>query len=503
MKRRDWLLRVGCIGAAVGAGRSAWARSDALLATPFGTHPLLQALQGWNDGVDRAAEGLRVQGRWPQGLRGTLWRNGPGLMARAGQRYRHWFDGDGLVQAWHFDGRPHGAGMRHLARFVQTRKFQQEQAAGEFLLPAFGTAVPARRPLRSADDMNTANTSVLWHGDRLMALWEGGSAIELDPDTLRTLGPRTWDPALQGMPFSAHPKREPDGRVWNFGLFGDRLALYHLGPDGRLLRWRVLSLPTAAMVHDFVVTARHLVFLLPPLRLDRAALRDGASLAGAMRWHGDEPMRVLVIDKDTLEPRRTLEVPPHLVFHVGNGWDDGAGHLRFDCVQSSAEAFVSGRFSAVIDGHDAEPDTPSRLQAMHLDLNAGRVSLQSRSESVEFPQVDPRVVARRHRYLVSPVHLGRQPRWGFNGVQRLDWDTGRVDRFHFGDDVVVEEHLVIPKAGGATEGPAWLLGTGFDAGRQRSFACVFDAEAIDAGPLATVWLPYWVPLGFHGSFRAA
>ena len=43
-------------------------------------------------------------------------------------------------------------------------------------------------------------------------------------------------------------------------------------------------------------------------------------------------------------------------------------------------------------------------------------------------------------------------------------------------------HRLVPKPGSTREGQGWLLGTGFDVQRQRSFATVFDAEAISAGP---------------------
>lgn len=36
---------------------------------------------------------------------------------------------------------------------------------------------------------NVANTSVLWWGGKLLCLWEGGTPYELDPRTLRTVGP--------------------------------------------------------------------------------------------------------------------------------------------------------------------------------------------------------------------------------------------------------------------------------------------------------------------------
>lgn len=497
--RREFLIHSAVGAASLGllpGAQAAAERPDALSRQPFGRDPLLQPLRGSLDGLDRVAEGLRVQGRLPAGLRGRFYRNGPGLFERDGLRYRHWFDGDGLLQAWQFgDG-----GVRHQARFVQTRKFQAEQAAQAFLLPAFGTAVPARLPVRSADDMNTANTSVTVQAGRLYALWEGGSATELDPETLRTLGPRRWAPELQGAPFSAHPKREPDGTLWNFGTFAGRLLLYQIAADGRLLRHQLLQLPTAAMVHDFVVSERRIAFLLPPLRLDMAAVRDGASMVHAMRWERTQPMRLLVIDKATLQPVHTLEMPPSLVFHFGNAWDDG-DQLRLSYVESDADEFLTGRFNDALGGRADGHGAPSTLRLLSADLRRGQVQVERRPETMEFPQVDPRVVARRHRYLYHPLQTG--DRWGFNALQRVDLERGTVDRFVFGEQVAVEEQLLVPKPGSRREGEGWLIGSGFDARTQRSFCTVFDAEAIAAGPLATVQLPYAMPFGFHGHFEPA
>lgn len=497
LARRQFLIRSAAGAAALGLlPVAAAARPDALSSQAFGSEPLLQPLRGSLDGLDRVAEGLRVRGRLPAGLRGSFYRNGPGLFERAGLRYRHWFDGDGLLQAWRFGD----DGVSHQARFVQTRKFQAEQAAGAFLLPAFGTAVPARLPVRGADDLNTANTSVTVQAGRLYALWEGGSATELDPQSLRTIGTRAWAPELQGAPFSAHPKREPDGSLWNFGTFAGQLLIYQIGADGRLLRRQLLKLPTAAMVHDFVVSEKHIAFLLPPLSLDMAAVRDGASFVNAMRWDASQAMRLLVIAKATLQPVKTLELPPALVFHFGNAWDDG-DKLRISYVESDIEEFLSGRFNEALGGSASGHGAASTLRLLSADLRRGQLTIERRDESMEFPQVDPRVVARRHRFLYHPLQTGS--RWGFNALQRVDLDRGRVDRFVFGDHIAVEEQLLVPRPGSRREGQGWLIGSGFNARTQRSFCTVFDAEAIAAGPLATVELPYAMPFGFHGHYEAA
>lgn len=475
----------------------------------FGDAPELAPLRGLR-GQDLDARDLRIEGRLPAGLRGVYYRNGPGLMERGEERYRHWFDGDGLVQAWTFGEQQGRPAVQHKARFVQTRKFKAETQAGRFLVPAFGTAIPPRMPIQGPDSVNVANTSVLLLAGRLHALWEGGSAYELDPHSLATLGPRSWSPELAGMPFSAHPKVEPDGTVWNFGTGMGRMAIYQLSAQGNLLKSEVFEAPGPAdLVHDFAVSQRFLIFLLAPVRLDRAAVRNGQSMLDALQWKGAEATRVLVIDKADLSRRRVLEMPAAMVFHFGNAWDEGqagAEQIRLDYVEARALPQINEELRQVMRG-ERPPVANSQPRFLRIDLAAGRILLQSRSEPVEFPVVDPRVVARRYRHVYYPSAVDLGSRWGFNGLLHLDVETGRRQRFSFGPEVVLEEHVLVPKPGSPMgpegEGQAWLLGLGYDTRLQRSFASIFDAQALSAGPLARVWLPYWVSYGFHGKFYPA
>jgi carotenoid cleavage dioxygenase len=453
----------------------------------------LQGLAGQDLDTPRAA----LEGRLPDSLRGRLYRNGPGLMARAGERYRHWFDGDGFLQSWTLaDGQ-----ARHRGRFVQTEKFQAEQAAGRFLLPAFGTAIPAQRPVRGPDSVNVANTSVLRQGDTLYALWEGGSAYALDPETLATRGLKTWAPELRGMPFSAHPKVEPDGTVWNFGTYNGRLAVYEIDAAGAVRRQAVLGVRAPAMLHDFAVSQRYLVFLLAPVSMDGAAVRAGSAMIDAMRWAADAPTRVLVVEKADFSRVRLFELPAAHVFHFGNAWDDGQT-LRLDYVQSTPLPEFNQAAQQIMRGERTTRDV-STPRVLEIDLASGRLQLASRSEAVEFPVVDPRVVARRHRFVWYPTAIDTGARWGFNGLMRLDIESGARERFSFGADTVVEEHVLVPRPGSGREGEGWLVGTGYDIRRRLSFLSVFDALRLADGPVARAWLPYWVPYGFHGRFHAA
>ncbi|MBL8513235.1 MAG: carotenoid oxygenase family protein, partial [Betaproteobacteria bacterium] len=296
---------------------------------PLFDNPMRAPLRGWH-GQDVFCESAHIEGKLPAELRGVFYRNGPGLFERGGQRYSHWFDGDGLVHAWRFTDQ----GVSHRARFVKTGKFKAEQEANEFLYPAFGSLIRPKRPVRGPDSMNTANTNAVLLGDKVLAMWEGGSAYALDPVTLETRGVVDLGADLKGMPFSAHPKIEPDGTFWNFGSLFNKMVVYQMSARGDLLRHAVFEMPYSAMVHDFVVTQKHLVFLIPPIGIDMAAARSGQkSMIEAMQWRANDGIKVLVVDKSDFSKRRILEMPAFMVFHFGNAWEKD-GVIRLDFVKS-------------------------------------------------------------------------------------------------------------------------------------------------------------------------
>src|SRR6476619_1812170 len=66
----------------------------------------------WTENLTRehGFEPLEVEGKLPVELRGTLFRNGPGLFGQFGTNYSHPFEADGAVTAVRFDnGKAFGA----------------------------------------------------------------------------------------------------------------------------------------------------------------------------------------------------------------------------------------------------------------------------------------------------------------------------------------------------------------------------------------------------------
>src|SRR5256885_6209070 len=122
---------------------------------------------------------LEVTGTLPADLDGVLYRVGPARHDVYGERYQHWFDGDGMVHALRLGGGQ--ASYRN--RFVATKKKAEEDAAGARMYAGFGPP-PAGRGLtrmrRAAVRASTGNTNVVFHHGRLLALWEAGRPWRMD-----------------------------------------------------------------------------------------------------------------------------------------------------------------------------------------------------------------------------------------------------------------------------------------------------------------------------------
>ncbi len=454
-------------------------------------------LLGWSTPQSDRLESiaLEIEGNLPEGLRGVFRRNGPAAHSRHGHHYRHWFDGDGMIQEFRFSD----AGLSHRGRMIATPKIVREDAAGSRLFPGFATPVEGMASMRGPDDMNAANISVIDHHGELMALWEGGSASVLERETLDWKHFKSWGGDWKGTPFTAHPKVEADGTLWAFGYAmhpSSVLILYHVSGSGGLIKAAVIPERHLGMVHDFVVTSRHLVLVIPPFEFD---LGRGGSFLDSHVWRPELGSRALVVSKDDFDDRRWVQLPAGFGFHHGNGWEDSSGNIHFDHCISKDVSLVDDAFRHIMRGEFRHADAPRYTEfVLHAD---GRVDIEESREPAEFPQIAGRLVGLRNRFVFT-LGPGEGLEWIPRTLDRRDHRTGVKESYDFGDDRVPEEHVFVPFPEGSAEDDGWLVGTFLAHRRGISGVTVFDARGISDGPIATAWLPYPIPLGFHGQFSS-
>ena len=444
---------------------------------------------------------ISLQGQLPRALRGTLYRNGPARFARGDSRLSHWFDGDGMLQALRFeDGR-----VSHHGRMLSTPKAAEERAAGRFLYGGFGSTVRDAAPVGSPDVMNVANINVLpMNGGReLYALWEAGSALQVNPDTLVTQGHKTWSAETAKAPFSAHPRVSPDGTVWNFGYLSGtgKLLIYHIGADGVLKRQAVLEVPQADMVHDFAMTENHLVFLLQPLKFQRSNESTPPNFLANLQWNAQSPLVVCVVSKADLS-HQLLDLPNGGLFHLGNAWED-AGLIRLGYARQTDMMALMNQLHVNSNAQTSGPGSSSSWT--EVEINLARRSAVQRDTGIgqiEFPRWNQRSTGQPTTLAVlmqRSATMNAQV-FGYDTVVARSGD--RLQQHAYGDGWIAEEHLVVPHPTNLNEQAGWIIGSAYHWPTEKTTVSVFEASGVAQGPVAQLRLPYGLPLGLHGQFVA-
>ncbi len=431
-----------------------------------------------------------VEGSIPGDLAGLFVRNGPN--PRTGWS-SHLFEGDGMVHGLALAG---GTARWYRNRYVRTPLYEHP---GE---PRLALAVDAATG-RVDHRVTTANTHVIAHAGRLLALEEGGFPYQLT-STLDTTGPHTFGGALR-TPMTAHPKACP--RIGELLFFGYQLrapyVTYHrASAAGDLLASVPITLPAATLMHDFAITATRAIFADSPIVFDPAALAAGG---GPWRWDPGHPARLGVMPRTGGDGDvRWFEVDPGHLSHTANAYDSGD------------EVVLTGTRLAPLAGEPASAAAAAAggfggglpaLYEWRLDLATGAVREGPLDDAAaEYPRIAEARVGRPHRYAyATSFELDAEPDHAV--IHRYDLSEGAARAsHHLPRGHTCGEAVFVPRGGGAAPAPGrreddgYLLSFAHDRGRGTSYLLVLAADDVEADPVARVHLPVRVPGGFHGSW---
>jgi carotenoid cleavage dioxygenase len=458
---------------------------------------------------------LSVTGAIPAHLDGRYLRNGPNPIAEVDPDIYHWFTGDGMV---------HGVRLRDgKAQWYRNRWIRTPAAAR-----ALGEAPCPPAPIRTGLELLGANTNVLSHAGRTLALVEGGITNYELTDELDTVGPFDFDGTLRGG-YTAHPKRDPDtGELhavsYSFGR-GNHVQYSVIGVDGRARHTVDVKVTGSPMMHDFSLTENYVVFYDLPVTFDPqqavavsvpAALRAPARLvlsaligrvrvpepfiamAGKgmrgnanmpYRWDPSYPARLGVMPRaGGAGDVRWFDVEPCYVFHPLNAYDDGKS-IVLDVVRHPK------MFATEFHGPN---DGATTLDRWIVDLADGKVrETRLDDHPQEFPRIDERLTGREHRYGYAMQTSGTGGNAG-DSVLRHDLHRAQTTARRLGPQQRVGEFVFVPNAPQAPEDDGVVMGFVYDATNDRSDLTILDAASLEK--IASIHLPDRVPYGFHGNW---
>jgi carotenoid cleavage dioxygenase len=433
--------------------------------------------------TETTAVDLVVTGRLPEALDGRLLRIGPNPVGPVDPATHHWFTGTGMV---------HGVRLRDgRAEWYRSRYVRSDRVTDAMGWP------PVPGPRHGMGD-GTANTNVIEHAGRTLAIVEaGGLPVELT-DELETLTRTDFDGTLPGS-FTAHPKRDPSTGELHAVVYyweWDFIEYVVVGVDGRVRRTVDVPVPGKPMVHDCAITETAVLLFDLPCHFDLELAVTGATFP--YRWNEAYAARVGVLprDGDAGDVRWCELDEPCYVFHPLNAFDAGDGTVVVDVVRHPTMFAVDPR---------GPSDGPTRLERWVCDPARGKVRSEVLSDRPqEFPRHDERLVGRRHRYgygaefTPDPTGCAR-----FGSLLKHDLDRVTTEVHDVGPGRGAMEPVFVPRDADAAEDEGWVLAYVHDATRDACDVVVLDAHDFTGEPVAIVHLPVRVPFGFHGNWVPA
>lgn len=454
--------------------------------------------------------GLEVVGTIPDYLDGRYLRNGANPIGDVDPERYHWFLGDGMVHGIRIrDGKAEWYRNRWVRSPATSKALGQPAPPGHFGFFPIG-----------------ANTNVIGHAGKTLALIEGGIANYELTEELDTVGVCDFAGTLTGG-YAAHPHRDPETGELHAVSYnpyrGNRVQYSVIDVEGRARRTVNVTVGGSPMMHDFSLTERYVVFYDLPVTFDeavgaamtaprglrpiarlmlsaligRVAIPDpiAARLPAATTdrrmpysWNPNYPARVGVMPRDGEDADvRWFDVEPCYVFHPMNAYEED-GTIVLDVVRNP-KMFDRDRI-----GPNEGPPT---LDRWVIDLAAGKVR-ESRIDDrgQEFPRIDERLVGKRHRYGYTPTVL--EGIEGGDCLLKHDLIGGSTQSRCLGPQKALGEFVFHPSSPAAAEDEGVLMGYVYDRATNRSELAILDAQTLE--DVASIKLPHRVPAGFHGNW---
>jgi len=474
------------------------------------------------------ATDLTVTGHIPDFLDGRYLRNGPNPVAEVDPATYHWFTGDGMVHGVALHG---GKADWYRNRWVRT--------AG--VRAALGEPATATRNLRAGMQSLGANTNVLAHAGKTLALVEGGVANYELSDELDTVGACDFDGTLTGG-YAAHPHRDPrtgELHAVSYSFARGRTVQYSvIDAHGHARRTVDIEVSGSPMMHDFSLTEKYVVLYDLPVTLDPMQvlpkkmpkwMRHPAQLVAQAvvgrvpvpgpivalmnrnersayqlpyAWNPKYPARIGVMPRDGGNSDvRWFEIEPCYVYHPLNAYSE---------VRNSHEMLVLDvvRYERMFDRDRRGPgDTAPTLDRWTINLTTGAVTSERRDDrSQEFPRINETLLGSRHRFGYTVgigggfVDSGRSKM--SSALYKHDYATGSSMIAPLDPELLIGEMSFVPRPGAGSaslsEDDGILMGYGYHRGRDEGQLLLLDAQTCES--VATVHLPQRVPMGFHGNW---
>ena len=443
-----------------------------------------------------------VEGEVPAELNGTLYRVGPDRQYPPMDGSDVFIDGEGMAHMLRFQN----GHVDYRCRWIRNERFLLQEKVRRSLFGRYRNRY-TDDPSVKGKNRGTSNTNAVWHGRKLLILKEDSLPVEVDPDTMETIGEWDCNGAVKAVSLTAHPKLDVNKNellMFSYQARGDGttdIAYYVFDVNGEVAHEVWFNMPYPGMVHDFAATDEHVIFPFWPLITDMDVVKKGGPY---YQWYPEKETVVAIIPRrGTADQIRWFRGSALSAGHMMNAVTEG-NKVHLDLCLYQGNCFD---FFPTHDGTPYKP-CPPQLTRMTFDLDRNDEAFETNlllGSPGEMPKCDDRFMGKPYRYgyMICRSPDSRSGDMSLGSIGCYDHKIGKLTTWTPGENSGVQEPIFVPRRKGAPEGDGFLLAPVNRVAENRSDIAVLDAMKVDAGPVALIKMPIRIRSTFHGMWVPA
>ena len=280
-------------------------------------------------------ENIPVQGKIPDWLSGTLFRNGPAKFTEGSSWVSNWFDGLAMIHSFSF----YNGQASYANKFLRSSDYLHVLKTGKMSYAGFAQD-PCKSYFKKISSLfishqkkeqyiPNANVNIAYFTNYLVALTEIPLPVEFDPKTLETLGVMHYNDGLpeSNIHDTVHPHYDKKRKehLGYFTQFGQKSThnLFRI-KDGSTKREIIASIEVQepSYMHSFFITEKYAVLTLLPLVVNPLdLLLKKEAFIKNFKWKPELGTKLAVIDRINDKVVAIYTTSPFFAFHTVNAFE--------------------------------------------------------------------------------------------------------------------------------------------------------------------------------------
>jgi len=452
--------------------------------------------------AEQAPVELEVSGNIPTWINGAFYRNGPGLFATpSGKSFKHWFDGLAIIHQ--FDIR--GGKVNYQSKYIESNVKDLVLNQDTISFPEFATDPCGSifKKLKSWFEGTNPKVSLAQVDDRLMALGETVMQLEIDKQSLQTIGVHDYSTTkYKPSVTTAHP--HIDGKIlYNMVLkmgmanFYDIIA-YHVEEKSTT---SICKIPIAkpSYVHSIGMSENYFILTHSPFECNSIDfILKKKPFIENFKWNSKKQSIIWVVSKQTGKVVHKLKTSPFFAFHFVNAFEKD-GKLIFDlCSYPNADIIESFYLHQLAD-LQSELAT---AKAVRFTLDLTTKSLQKNvvaDVAIELPVIDERLLQKQHTHIYGAGLAEQGKHQFYDQLVKINMETGEHTVWK-DPDYYPGEPKFIPRNNAQTDDDGIILSILVNIKDKSKGSKLVFLDAKTFTEIAACHTPHTIVPGFHGCF---